>query len=354
MIKKFLSLFLAIALGASQMASAGSSPASKCNGKFPDVINDICWSCMFPMTMGGIVHLTKGQEDNTTTPGNPVCACGLRFGTPVSFWEPVRIIEMVRTPYCFPTLSGMSFTNDINQGNAGVITQREGEHGRATKSGGLPTTFYNVHWYVFPVLAATQAILDSPCLEAGYFDMGYLTEVDPLWQDSKKTFLINPDGALFANVIAELTCPLDCVTATAGFPIDSAYWCSGCNGNVFPLDGFVGSHVGMVQATSLLTTRMLMKMHREGLIFSGSGSRAMCGLYWDLVMSKSNYKTQMIYPIPNTGKINGHCCNPIGRTTVLWGAGKEFPVNGEDAAYLVFKKRDCCQGAFSVGDWMHM
>lgn len=29
-----------------------------------------------------------------------------------------------------------------------------------------------------------------------------------------------------------------------------------------------------------------------------------------------------------------------------WGAGKEYPFEGEDFAYMVFRKRNCCQGAF--------
>ena len=48
----------------------------------------------------------------------------------------------------------------------------------------------------------------------------------------------------------------------------------------------------------------------------------------DPVMDKRAYKTQMTYPIPNTAKIDGQCCQPFGRTTILWGAGKEYPGAG--------------------------
>ncbi len=50
------------------------------------------------------------------------------------------------------------------------------------------------------------------------------------------------------------------------------------------------------------------------------------------------------YPIPTTDKIDGKCCQPFGRTTVLWGAGKEYPVRGEDFAFMLFRKRNCCVG----------
>ena len=38
------------------------------------------------------------------------------------------------------------------------------------------------------------------------------------------------------------------------------------------------------------------------------------------------------------------CCQPFGRTTIVWGAGKEIPVRGEDFAFLLFRKRNCCVG----------
>jgi len=45
-----------------------------------------------------------------------------------------------------------------------------------------------------------------------------------------------------------------------------------------------------------------------------------------------------------TDKEAGRCCQPFGRTTMVWGAGKEFPVRGEDFAFMLFRKRNCCAG----------
>ncbi len=42
-------------------------------------------------------------------------------------------------------------------------------------------------------------------------------------------------------------------------------------------------------------------------------------------------------------------CQPYGRTSALWGAGKMIPYTGEDFAYEIFRKRNCCQGA-NLGD----
>jgi conjugal transfer pilus assembly protein TraU len=64
-------------------------------------------------------------------------------------------------------------------------------------------------------------------------------------------------------------------------------------------------------------------------------------------MDKTEYKYSMTYPIPQTRKIAGKCCQPLGRTTALWGTGREYPIAGEDFSYLYFRKRSCC-AAYSV------
>jgi len=34
---------------------------------------------------------------------------------------------------------------------------------------------------------------------------------------------------------------------------------------------------------------------------------------------------------------------------MIWGAGVSFPIKGEDAAYEIFRKRDCCGGGIGFG-----
>ena len=46
----------------------------------------------------------------------------------------------------------------------------------------------------------------------------------------------------------------------------------------------------------------------------------------------------------NTAKDGGRCCQPFGRSAIVWGAGKEYPVRGEDFAFMLFRKRNCCVG----------
>lgn len=172
-----------------------------------------------------------------------------------------------------------------------------------------------------------------------------MTELDPLWDDSVTTFFLNPDASLFANPAAAAACAADCVAATSSLPVSELYWCAGCHGGIFPLTGWIGSHVHFPQASSLLVARFTMKLHRSGLQWAAYGEKGQCGPYLEPIMDKRVYRTQMMYPSRTTGKQDGRCCYPMGASTSLWHAGKTWASGGEDAAYLIYRKRDCCQGA---------
>jgi len=332
-VKTFLAFLIWGALGFTNFAFAEVT----CKGKFMNPITDLCWSCVFPLSIGSTQVLTNNQEDYDSGVGsNPFCGCSSppKLGISTSFWEPVKLIEVVRKPYCFVSLGGVTIDPGISAPS----------HVQKKNIDGDGQSFYQVHWYTAPMMFWLELLLDNTCLEKGTFDLGYLTEVDPLWSDSESTFILNPDAALFANPIAKGACAADCVAATAGMPSNMLYWCAGCQGSMYPLDGFVSNHIGGVQASTLLTQRIITKMHREGAFWGASGKNGQCGYYPIPLMDKRTYKSQMVYPTPNTKKINGKCCQPLGRTTTLWGAGKEYPYQGEDYSYMIFRKRDCCAG----------
>lgn len=332
-----LQLFISVLLLATSLGAAAQSSDPTCVGKFPNPITDVCWSCGFPMTVGSAQIFTMNQEDNGNNPSNVMCACNNppRIGVTVGFWEPARIAEVVRRPYCFVSLGGVKLDPGIDAPNHAQSSRKEGRarHG-----------FYHVHWYTNPLMFWLELLLDSNCLEQGVFDLAYFTEIDPLWADSTTSFIINPDVSIFANPIAQAACAADCIAATTGFPRNEMFWCAGCQGSMYPLTGWVGSFAGGVRAAELLTQRFTNKAHRQGMIWAASGDDGMCSLYPQVIMDKTNYKAQMLYPIPNTQKVEGKCCHPYGRTTAIWGSGKEYPYKGEDFTFQIFRKRNCCGG----------
>ncbi len=308
----------------------GSIPAAPCYGGFPNPLTDVCWRCIFPIHIGP-VQAGMGMEDAGAVPPL-ICTCPappplfVRFGLGVSFWEPARVAEVVRTPFCSPLLGGVQLA-ELSSVPAGT--------GHAGVAGG--EAYYQVHWYVYPLLAWLGLLTDLACMSPESFDLVYLSELDPLWQDDELAFLLNPEAALFANPVAQAACAADCIAASSGFPIDALFWCAGCQGSMYPLTGSTAHNTGAVDSSLLLTQRMAFKLHRQLVARDTSTIAAMCIPQPQPIMRKGQYKTQMLHPLPYP-----QGAQPFGRLSLPWASGREYPVHGEDFSYLVFRKRLCC------------
>ena len=168
---------------------AASASAGNCKGRIINPITDVCWSCVFPIKLGGVT-LSSGNNADPETDANRLCLCAsganLTVGLNMSFWEPLRTAGVVRTPYCFPSLGGMEL-------NVGI---RAPAHGRTPNksTSAQRSSFYQVHWYFTPWLFILEVFLDTKCLEQSAWDLAYMTELDPLWDDSVTTFFLNPDA----------------------------------------------------------------------------------------------------------------------------------------------------------------
>lgn len=360
-IKLLLSTLLLSSLPLSWAADAtpqaSSSSKLTCQGRFLNPITDICWSCMFPIKIGGSITLNyNNQEDNKSTPNDWFCACSKpsRAGVTVSFWEPTHLVEVVRTPFCMVSLGGISLKkqkSDASQttskaNNSGFLQRLfGGSHKRGrTEQHDQHNAFYQVHWYRNPVVFWLETLLDNDCIEEGTLDIGWMTELDPTWKFPSLAIYQAPDSALFANVVAQAACSADCVKAATGFPFSKLYWCAGCHGSIYPLSGWMSGHFSEVQAAKLMVARMQAKMHRDLVAWRSSGKDAMCGYKLNPVMDKQNYKMAMTYPVA-ARKFKGRCCEPIGRSTLVRDSGKAFPYKGNQFAFQLFRKRDCC-GAY--------
>ena len=294
-------------------------------------MQDICWSCIFPITIGSLPIYTGGRED-TDNPRSPICMCGIVPGISIGFWEPARLADVTRTPYCMVGLGGLKL--------GGNVTKKHGSVARKGNNHALKHSFYHVHWYVYPIMYWLEILVDFLCLESMSIDIAYLSELDPLWNNDELNTIINPEAILFGNSIAQLACAADCMAASVGFPSEWLFWCSGCHGSLYPFGGFIEAHTGGVEASSLIVERTIARLHRVGLAWETSGPGALCQKRLAPKVKKKQYKLQMTYPIPNAR--GSMTCNPFGRTTAFWGSGREFPGNGEDFGYLIWRKRNCC------------
>ena len=244
-----------------------------CTGRFVNPISDICWECLFPISIGPIAIGSAMGAPDTPNPSSPICLCGLpipRIGLSVGVWEPARLLDVTRTPWCFPNLGGHTI-------NPGLHAAR----GRTGSSGGdgAAGSVWHAHLYMCPLLSWIGALLDLGCLEAGGLDIAWTSELDPAWLDDELSFLLNPEAALFANLPAQAACAADCAASSTGLPLDPLFWCAGCQGGMYPLTGNVTAHVGGVQASLLTAQRLLYWLHRAGLAWGTAGSGALCGRY---------------------------------------------------------------------------
>ena len=131
------------------------------------------------------------------------------LGTPVGLWEPARLIEMTRLPFCSPTLGGLQF--DITKSRLlGGSTQAE--YDTSDK------IFYNFHYFAFPLLVILQLMEIPECNADGYvdFDLMYMSELDPTWNDDELSFYTTPEVVLFANPFAQTACLGDAAAGLAG------------------------------------------------------------------------------------------------------------------------------------------
>lgn len=331
---------LAFCLGVLGLArpvlAQGVEAPAKCSGRFVNPITDVCWGCLFPLSIGAL-KIWPSDRPDTDNPNLPICACGSpvpRIGVATGFWEPVRLIDVTTKPFCFPNLGGIRLSPGFHIGN-GYVSQSSQIGGK-----GESTAKYHVHYYIYPLLYWMEIIADFLCFEHSSFDVAYVSELDPMWQDDALTTILNPEAALFTSTIAQAACAADCVAASTKLPLSPLFWCSGCNGSMYPMNGNVGANVGMEQSSRLAAERMIYKMHRMGLAWGTMGSKGLCNKYIMPILKKEQYRLQMVNPSPMVrGK---ESCLPIGGSTLLPQAGRVYPVKGEDVGYLVWRKRNCC------------
>ncbi len=102
---------------------AGHVPAasadSACEGRFVNPITDICWSCIFPLSLGSI-KVSQGKVPDTANPSMPIQICPApplfrRIGLAIGYWEPMALTDVTRSPGCMVT---RRTHGDVNVGTA--------------------------------------------------------------------------------------------------------------------------------------------------------------------------------------------------------------------------------------------
>lgn len=309
-----------------------------CTGRFPNLISDVCYDCMFPISLAGnAINLgTDGDDYDSGAGGSPVCAClsNLSLGTPVSFWEPVFMVDVTNKPGCMPLLGGIDITPPFNSLEYGAEQRSAAPAGAMKRS-----AFMHVNQYVNPVMTALGVISDSPCLDSRGFDVPFLSWADPTWNDDSLAMVLTPYAFAFAGIQSIAAEAPDAIAATTGFPTASLFWVAGAWGPMYPATGNVATTNSPEQTAHLLATRLFAKLHATGVQQSTAGPAALgsCGTMGipEFLMDKRQYKTNRVFPFPD------NLCTPIGRPLFLQEKGAARPQD-KDYGYFIFRKKDCC------------
>lgn len=340
----------------------------------------VCWSCLFPIRLFGV---NAFDPDNSSPPeganSQPLCFCPggdgqlPTMGFSLGFWQPVFLLEATRRPMCFPSMMG------ITMGDGSIpLFQKPfgGNQAFESESSTDQSGFYNAHLLAFPLLIILDLLHVPRCHPFKFTDLDILvfSEIFPNWNNPLLSAILNPEAILFANPIGLAAQPLECGAMLAGGkPRDNLFWSAGCWGLMVPFTGGESPNTSSVRVSSLTTARFLSMLGRLRLTERTTGSDALCEPKKTVIMKKSQYKFQMMFPIneskgpprsdgdhgtSDNGTFGGvqvpevdpsvfmdTCCHFTGKHTFQWGEWRTRPGTGEDFVYLVWQWVDCCIGA---------
>lgn len=309
----------------------GSPPAeAKCQpGSMINPITDVVWDCIFPISIAGIpIDLGNHPPDNTSS--EFFCQCEgqgyLGIGFVVSFWEPARMVDTVKDPWCFPGI-GM----ELDGGSTGLGYTGGGSY-RPNGVGNI--AFQHYHYYIMPLWAVLDLFTDIPCLsDETTFDLAMVSEIRPDWGDDLTAANLFPETALMANPATVLACMADAAASAVQKPIDALYWCIGAWGTTYPATGHIVAK-DYVAANAGIAAKALYVNARTALL----PDRAVnyCGATYMPMWVKSHWRIQQVDPVTDNR------CHALGHPGILWTHGKNKTVGGDNFSWLLFRKVECC------------
>lgn len=313
--------------------AGGKNPA--CHGEVFNPFKDMDWNLVFPITIMGVS--AGGGTNPPLMYVPPVCVCPGPFGIPsygigVTFWEPLYVSEIQRTPGCLSTLGGEQILEDY--------ISLHGEHEAGADGGNSGTTTrMQGHWYQYPVFTMLDILKDLGCKNSSGFALGYITEIDSTWQDDSWGAMYTPEQSLFANPIAQAACAVDAVSSNLGMTFDPLFWCAGAWGPMYPLTGNSQPGNGPFLTNGQIQAKFMFRLHRLGMLWQTIGPTAICSTHPNPVIMKSQYRINQIGPIARRGS------NPppvIGSHGLTLSPPVPNTPGQESTDNLIWQGQQCC------------
>lgn len=314
--------------------SAAMAQAGVCKGRIFNPVTDVNWTDAFPITVMGV---KAGPNRNPPTMfAPPVCVCPSSIGIPmpgigVTYWEPAYLAEVERTPGCLSTMGGVQ-----------VLPQYASEQSEGNWSGASGTKLdegnrMQVHWYSYPLFSMMNLFTSLICKNSSGFDLQFMTEPDPLWQQDAWGTLLSPEGILFASLPAQAACAIDAGAASTGFSLDHMFWCAGTWGSLYPLTGTVASTYSPFQTNAMALSKYIARSHQFGLLWQTIGPSAVCFSHPNPIWAKGQYRFNQVYPWPRKGPALN-----IGNPGLLLQPPAANAPGYESSAFVVWQGKQCC------------
>jgi conjugal transfer pilus assembly protein TraU len=298
---------------------------------------------MFPLKFGGVEVNSFDNLEDTPSEMSTICGPCLTppfnipvFGIQTSYWQPIAILEVTSIPHCMPTWGTSMDAGNLAGSNS--LGDRPAENDKSLYS-------YQTHYMFYPPFAAMDLGSSTCARTPTTWDMPYMSEYDPRWQDDVSAAVYFFEVMLVSHPLTQLSCGIDAIAANLGFPLDLLWWCMGSWGSMYPVSGNI-VNVTAPQAAIGLAVRTIKNMSRPTdthpipymeLTVGPHMSRGYCTPIPMIDIRKSLYSFVPIYPTMYENRI------PIGRTGAVWEYGIDAPVTNDGVyAFVVYRKVECC------------
>jgi len=316
------------------------------------LISDINWSTAYsPLRLGGTFLGDSGKAPAERADPKPLCICFDNLGAPevgtqMGYWEPARLIEVVRNDFCSPAMGGEHIMSDEYRSVGGESFNPE-------QDGNGDLAFYYYNYWAFPVMSMLDLFVDNRCSDDGWIDIDlmYVSGVDPSHESDLLSAQFTPEIGMVSRPEMQSLCVADAAAATAGWPLSTLWWCAGAWGNLYPFSGNVYHNASPVKDSSLVAMRAVAVQHRRGLARRTMGNDTMCQGRIHPIIPKTQYQMSMFFPLAevegtvdmgggNSKSIDG--AHKLGQSTFVWGEWRNIPGTGEDFLYILWRWNDCC------------
>ena len=310
------------------------SKTKACRGAVFNPITDPDWNDVLPITIAG---MPLGQNhDPPLMYEPPVCVCPGAFGIPsygigITYWQPVYLSEVEKIAGCSSSLGGTMLLKGYGKLNSEEAFD-------PYVKGSSRSSRLQLHWYKYPVFSLLEMFSDLGCRQSGGFNLAYVTEVDPTWQNDIWAGIFSPESSLFASLPAQLACIVDSVGAIAGYPVDPLFWCAGTWGGIYPMSGNAAQSTTVFQINNLVLAKFLARQARIGVEFETIGPLAECTDVPNPIWLKSQWRVDEVWPIVRHGSPLVIGAPPIFQ----WPPFLTNPPGEDSTVNLMFEGQQCC------------